>query len=62
MNAHRIASLLRQIGSLQMELADAYEHVEPKRKRVKQIAAPAVEPSKEAQERAARALRKVGAA
>lgn len=55
MNPKRIASLLR-------ELADAFEQVEPKRKRVKAVAAPAVEPSKEALERAHRALRKVGAA
>lgn len=55
MNAKRIASLFR-------ELADAFEQVEPKRKRVKQIAAPANEPTQEAKERAMRALRKVGAA
>lgn len=55
MNPKRVASLLR-------ELADAFEQVEPKRKRVKRVAAPEVEPSKEAQDKAMRALRKVGAA
>lgn len=62
MNARRIASLLRQLGTLNLELADAFEQVEPKRKRVRNIAAPANEPTQEAKERAMRALRKVGAA
>jgi hypothetical protein len=53
MNTRRIASLLR-------ELADAFEAVEPKRKAKKRIAAPDVEPTKEAKEAAQRALRKAG--
>ncbi len=54
MNAARIASLLR-------ELADAFEQVEPKRKRIKKVRPPEVEPTQEARDRALRALRKVGA-
>jgi hypothetical protein len=54
-NARRIAALLR-------ELADAFEQEEPKRKRKKHIAAPDVEPTKEAKDAAQRALRKAGVA
>lgn len=55
MNAKRIAALFR-------ELADAFEQPEPKRKRKKHIAAPDVEPTKEAKDAAQRALRKAGVA
>lgn len=60
MNAKRIASLLRQIGSLQLELADAYEQTEPKRKTSRKVEAPATEQDKATTEAARRALRKAG--
>lgn len=60
MNLQRVAKLMREIGSLQLELADAIEQPEPKRKRQKKIRPPEVEPSQEAKDRAQRALRKAG--
>jgi len=62
MNTRRIAGLFRQLGSLHMEIAAAIEHVEPKRKRRKHVAAPEVEVSAEAKDAARRALRKAGVA
>lgn len=54
MNAKRIASLLR-------ELADAFEAVEPARKRKsRKVEAPATEQDKATTEAARRALRKAG--
>ena len=53
MDVRRVASLLR-------EIADAIEQEAPKRKSRKRVAAPDVEPTKEAKEAATRALRKAG--
>lgn len=62
MNAPRAISLIRQICALGLELVDALEQPEPKRKRRKHVAPPDVEPTKEAKEAAQRALRKAGVA
>jgi hypothetical protein len=60
-NAKRIASLLRHIGSLQIELADAFEQVdEPKKRKAPKLEAPTTEPDKATLEEARRALKKAG--
>lgn len=61
MNAKRIAALMRHIGTLQLELADAFEQVEPAKKRkAPKLEAPTAQPEKEMSEEARRALRKAG--
>jgi hypothetical protein len=61
MNARRIASLLRHIGSLQIELADAFEQVEePKKRKTPKLEAPATAPDQATLEEARRALKKAG--
>lgn len=60
MNAKRIAALLRHIGSLQIELADAFEQVETPKRKAPKIEAPSTEPDKETLELARRALKKAG--
>ncbi len=62
MNAKRVAALLREIGALQLELADAIEAEPAKRKRAKAVVAPEVEPTQEAKDAARRALRRAGVA
>lgn len=62
MNAKRIASLLRQLSSLQAELADAFEQEAPKRTKKRKVAAPEGEVTQEAKDAARRALRKAGVA
>jgi hypothetical protein len=63
MNAHRAASLARQIGALCIELASALEEVDaPKKRQRPRSTLPAKPPSPEAIERTRRSMRKQGVA
>ncbi len=62
MNARRVASLSRQIGSLFIELADALEEQAPKRERKRALPKPKTEPSAEALDVMTRAMRRAGVA
>lgn len=61
-NAKRVASLTRQIGSLFIELADALEEQAPKRARKMALPKPKSEPSPEAVDRMSRAMKRAGVA
>lgn len=62
MNSRRIAAIHRELASLHVELADAYEQTEPKRKRQTKVLPPETTPSEQAKDQARRALRKAGVA
>ncbi len=60
MNVKRIAALLRHIGSLQIELADAFEQVDVPKRKAPKLEAPTTEPDKATLEEARRALKRAG--
>jgi hypothetical protein len=60
MNARRVASITRQIGSLFIELADALEEQAPKRERRVALPKPKNQPSPDAVENMRTKMRRAG--
>ncbi len=62
MNPKRIAKLLRERAALDLELAEAFEEVEPKTPRKRPMVEPTIQPSQEVIDEVRRKMRRKGIA